>query len=58
MNRRKRRTTNKKASIENKKIIRCKHKMIPVFESDICKDFIKRENTEGYEICKNCKNSF
>ena len=42
----------------NNKIIRCKSKMIPVFESDNCKDFIKRENSDSSNNCKNCKNSF
>ncbi len=58
MNRKKRTSSNNKTSIKNKKIIRCKSKMIPVFESDNCKDFIKRENADSNILCKNCKNSF
>ena len=57
MNRR-RKTSNNKASPKNKKIMRCRSKMIPVFESDNCKEFIKRENADSNSICKNCKNSF
>jgi len=56
MNRRRR--TNNRTSIKNKKIIRCRSKMMPVFESDNCKDFVKRENSESNNTCKNCKNSF
>ena len=58
MNRKKRRSSKNEISIKNKKIMRCKSKMIPVFESDNCKDFIKRERAESNSICKNCKNSF
>ena len=56
MNRR--RSSNNKIQIKNKKIIRCRSKMIPVFESDSCRDFIKRENADSNNICKNCKYSF
>jgi len=41
-----------------KKIIRCKNKMIPVFDNDSCKDFIKREAADKDKVCKNCKHSF
>ena len=57
MNRR-RKSQNNRTEIKNNRIIRCKSKMIPVFESDSCKDFIKKANTESNNICKNCKNSF
>lgn len=57
MNRRRRSSNNKKA-IKNNKIIRCKSKMIPVFESDNCEDFIKKEHSESKNMCKNCINSF
>ncbi len=43
---------------ENKKITRCKHKMLIVFESDTCDNFSKKENTDANIICKNCINSF
>ena len=58
MNRR--RNSNKKFNnnTKNKKIIRCSSKMIPVFESDNCKEFIKRDNSDSNNICKNCKKSF
>ncbi len=41
-----------------KKIIRCRNKMIPVFESDNCENFIKKDHSESDKNCKNCKNSF
>ena len=56
MNRR--RKKGNRPEIKKKKIIRCKTKMIPVFESDSCNDFIKKEHSESDKICKNCKNSF
>jgi len=57
MNRRKK-SSNHKITIKNNKIIRCRSKMIPVFENDNCKDFLNKENTESNNICKNCKHSF
>ena len=56
--RRRKKSTNNNTKIKNKKIIRCSSKMIPVFESDNCEYFIKKENSESNNICKNCKNSF
>lgn len=41
-----------------KKIIRCKSKMIPVFETDNCDKFSKKVNTDTNKICRNCINSF
>jgi hypothetical protein len=32
--------------------------MIPVFEIDTCEDFIKKQQMESNNICKNCKHSF
>ena len=55
---RKRKQLKNNAIIKKKVIIRCKSKMIPVFESDNCGDFIKKEGREPDHICKNCKNSF
>lgn len=57
MNKRNRRTNNNR-QIQNKKVIRCKTKMSPVFESDTCEKFIKKDNSVSDKICKNCKNSF
>lgn len=54
----KRKVTNKKTTVSNKKIIRCKQKMIPVFENDICKDFVKKDSSNTDNFCKNCKYSF
>ena len=56
MNRKK--LSNGKTKIKNKKIIRCKNKMVPVFESDICDSFSKKVNVESNNICKNCVHSF
>jgi hypothetical protein len=58
MNGRRRKPRNNKTKIISKKIIRCKTKMIPVFESDTCEKFTKRVNSESASICKNCENSF
>jgi hypothetical protein len=58
MNRKRNNSKNKKNLIKNKKIIRCNLKMQPVFESDTCKDFIKKDNVDSNIICKNCNNSF
>ena len=58
MNRRRKKSSNNKTEIKNYKIIRCRSKMIPVFESDNCEDFIKKGNSEPKNICKNCINSF
>jgi hypothetical protein len=57
MNRRRKSSYNT-TTPKNKKIMRCRSKMIPVFESDNCKEFIKREKSDSNSICKNCKNSF
>jgi hypothetical protein len=58
MNRNRRRSSKNQTKIKNKKITRCRSKMIPVFESDTCVDFIKKDNSEANNICKNCINSF
>lgn len=58
MNRKRRKSSNEKKVIKKNKIIRCKSKMLPVFDSDNCKDFIKKENSESNNICKNCIHSF
>ena len=57
MNRRNKKLNNKTA-VKNKKIIRCKSKMVPVFEVDNCEDFVKKESADSNNICKNCKYSF
>jgi len=54
----KRRKKSFRNETKSKKIIRCKIKMIPVFETDTCDKFSKKENTDTNKICKNCKNSF
>lgn len=58
MNNKRRKKSNKNTENKHKTVIRCKRKMIPVFESDICKDFIKKENLEANKNCGNCKYSF
>ena len=58
MNRRRKNSSNNRIEHKNNNIIRCRTRMIPVFESDTCKDFIKKEHTESNNTCKNCKNSF
>ena len=58
MNRKRKKSSNNKAVIKKNKIMRSKSKMIPVFESDNCEKFIKKEYTDANNICKNCKYSF
>ncbi len=52
----------RKKSSENNKVnnkkIRCKSKMIPVFETDTYDYFLKKENVDSNKICRNCLNSF
>ena len=57
MNNKRRTSNNKKVNVK-KKITRCKSKMVPVFESDTCEYFKKKEHTDSYNICKNCEHSF
>jgi hypothetical protein len=56
MSRRRRQRNEKKTN--NKTVIRCKNKMIPVFETDTCKEFVKKDQTNTNNICINCKYSF
>jgi hypothetical protein len=58
MKRKRKKLSNNKNSIKKKKIIRCRSKMIPVFEDENCEIFLKKEQTETNNICKNCKHSF
>ena len=44
--------------LKQKRIIRCRSKMIPVFEDGNCDDFIKKEGKEPNQSCKNCEHSF
>jgi hypothetical protein len=58
MNGRRKKSRDNKTKNTSKKIIRCKNKMIPVFESDTCENFKNKPNSETINICKNCVNSF
>jgi hypothetical protein len=58
MNNRKKKSSNNKTPIKKNIITRCRSKMIPVFESDTCEYFIKKEHSNSNNNCKNCKNSF
>ena len=58
MKRKRKKSSNIKNSIIENKVIRCRSKMLPVFENDNCEDFIKKENAETNDICKNCIYSF
>ena len=58
MNSRGRRKTNNKNEYKQKKVIRCKEKMLPVFEEDNCNDFIQKDKSDPKNNCKNCKHSF
>ena len=54
----KRKNRSRNKPIKSNTIIRCKKKMIPVFETDTCKDFVKKPSKETNNICKNCAHSF
>lgn len=58
MNNKRRRTQNNRKAMIKNKITRCKSKMVPVFESDTCEYFKKKDHTDSNNICKNCENSF
>ena len=58
MNGRRSRRSNNRQTIQKNKIMRCKSKMVPVFDSDTCEHFLKKENTDSNNNCRNCKNSF
>ena len=58
MNNRRNKSKKDKIVIKKDKIIRCKVKMKPVFESDTCDLVIVKENKDSNKICKNCKNSY
>ena len=40
------------------KVTRCSFLKRPVFEHEICKEFIAKSNADTQEACKNCKYSF
>ena len=54
----KRRSSTNKTEPKNNAVIRCRSKMMPVFEHDTCKDYIQKGDGENPSNCKNCKNSF
>ena len=58
MNNRRKKSSKNNSINENKKITRCKSKMLIVFETDTCEKFLKKENSDSNNICKNCVNSF
>ena len=58
MNRRRKKSSNNKTTITKNKITRCRSKMIPVFENETCVDFVKKEDKESNQICKNCIHCF
>ena len=58
MNRRRNKSSNRQEEPKQKRVIRCRSKMVPVFESDNCENFINKIDKEPNQICRNCKNSF
>jgi len=58
MNRKRKKSKNNNIEKKKDKIIRCRVKMIPVFENDTCELIIKKGNMESDNVCKNCKNSY
>ena len=58
MNNRRKKSSKNNIINENKKITRCKSKMLIVFETDTCNKFSKKENTDSNKFCRNCINSF
>lgn len=56
---RNRRRSNKNMNNRQRKVvIRCKNKMIPVFDRDVCEDFVKNDKSNSDHNCKNCRHSF
>ena len=56
---RNRRKSNKNMNNRQRKVvIRCKNKMIPVFDMDVCEDFVQNEKSNSDHNCKNCNHSF
>jgi hypothetical protein len=54
-----RRKSNRRMKTNQKKVvIRCKNKMIPVFDRDLCEDFAQNDKSNSDNNCKNCKHSF
>lgn len=58
MHSRKKKKTNTNRELKQKKIIRCKLFMKPVFESDFCSEFVADSNGENSNHCRNCGYSF
>ena len=58
MNTKRRKKSNANRELKQKKIIRCKLFMKPVFENDSCSKFIVGSNRENNSYCKNCGYSF
>jgi len=54
----KRRTKNKKITKKQTQVIRCKKKMILVFENDTCQNILTKEKSGSENNCKNCIHSF
>ena len=42
----------------SRKIVRCSLKNKPVFEYEICNQFISRVNANDQKNCKNCKHAY
>jgi len=51
----KRRNNDKKIQ---KIVIRCNSKNKPVFEHEVCADFISKVSSNNQRNCENCKHSF
>ena len=52
------RRRNNRQEKKSKKVIRCKKKSIPVFESDKCEKYEGGLNKGNEKNCKTCKHSF
>jgi hypothetical protein len=55
-NRRKKRKNNN--DIKQKKIIRCKALNRPVFEHEVCSQFVSKTSSNDKNNCENCKHAF
>jgi hypothetical protein len=58
MNNRRRKSSKNQKVVAKGKIIRCKSRMVPVFGNDTCEGFLKKDNTESNNVCRNCRHSF
>lgn len=58
MNNNKNRRRNNNENKKQKLVTRCKTLNKPVFEHEVCSNFISKVNSNNQKNCENCKHSF